>query len=124
MSYTSSLKPSALTGSRVYESLNPSYHYVLGLREGSIRNDDLGSLSIVMSMGLIGLVLAYMPPIAGLIYLLRRRYGFVQYGGAITTAALISSITLGTISTRSGLLVLGSILILCLNATALDEAVT
>jgi hypothetical protein len=78
-----------------------------------------------MSMGLIGLVLAYIPPIAGLIYLLKRRYGFVQYGGAIyLAAALISSVTLGALSTRAGLLVLGAVLILCLNTTALDEKVT
>jgi hypothetical protein len=103
--------------------LSPNYHYVPGLREGSIRNDDLGSLSIVMTMGLIGLVLAYMPPIAALIYLVRRRYGFVQYGGAMyLAAALTSSVTLGAVATRSGLLVLCSMLILCLNATALETA--
>jgi hypothetical protein len=101
--------------------LSPAYHYVPGLREGSIRDDDLGSLSIVMTMGLVGLLLAYMPPIYGLAYLLRRRRDFVQYGGAMYLgAALIGSITLGAVSTLSGLLVLASMLALCLNWTALD----
>lgn len=102
--------------------LNPANHYVPGLRQGSIRDDDLGSLSIVMTMGLIGLFLAYMPPIAGLIYLLGRRQSFVQYGGAMyLAAALVGSITLGTVSTLSGLLVLGSMLALCLSWTALEQ---
>lgn len=103
--------------------LDPRYHYVPGLREGSIRNDDLGSFSILMSMGLIGLLLAYIPPIAGLIYLLKRRNSFVQYGGAIyIVAALFSSVTLGALATPAGLLVLGSMLIICLNTTALETA--
>jgi len=103
--------------------LNPAYHYVPSLPEGSIRNLDLGSLSVVMTMGLIGLLLAYMPPIAGLVYLLRRRQSFVQYGGAMyLSAAVIASITLGTVSTLSGLLVLGSMLVLCVNWTALDKS--
>jgi hypothetical protein len=103
--------------------LNPAYHYVPSLRQGSIRDVDLGSLSLVMTMGLIGLFLAYMPPVAGLVYLLRRRYNFVQYGGAMyLSAALVGSITLGAVSTPSGLLVLGSMLALCLNWTALDTS--
>ena len=101
--------------------LNPAYHWAPGLREGSIRDNDLGSLGIVMTMGLIGLFLAYMPPVAGLFYLLRRRRSFVQYGGAMyLSAALVGSITLATVSSVSGLLVLGSMLALCLNWTALD----
>ena len=75
-----------------------------------------------MTMGLIGLILAYMPPVAGLIYLLKRRYGFVQYGGAMYLgAALIASITIGPVTTLPGLLTLGSMLVLCLNWTALDK---
>lgn len=103
--------------------LDPSYHYVLGLHQGSIRNEDLGSLSIVMTMGLIGLILAYIPPIAGAVYLLRRRYSFVQYGGAMYLgAALIASITLGTLASLAGLLTLGAVLVVCLNWTALEES--
>jgi hypothetical protein len=63
-----------------------------------------------------------MPPIAGLVYLLRRRRSFVQYGGAMYLgAALIGSITLATMSSVYGLLVLGSMLALCLNWTALER---
>jgi hypothetical protein len=105
--------------------LNPSYHYVPSLREGSIRDDDLGSLNIMMTMGLIGLLLAYMPPIGGLVFLLRRRRSFVQYGGAMyLSAALVGSVTLATISSPSGLLVLGSMLAFCVNWTVLDAAAT
>ena len=102
--------------------LNPAYHWVPGLPEGSIRNSDLGPLSLLMTMGLIGLFLAYMPPVAGLFYLLRRRRSFVQYGGAMYLgAALVASITLETISSKTGLLVLGPMLVLCLNWTALER---
>lgn len=105
--------------------LAPAYHYFWGLREGSIRDDDLGSLNIIMTMGLIGLLLAYLPPIFGLTYLLKRRRGFAQYGGAIyLLAALIGSITLGTLSSVSGLLVLGCTLAFCLNWSALVEPAT
>ncbi len=103
--------------------LNPAYHYVLSLHHGSIRNSDVGSLNIVMTMGLIGLILAYIPPVAALIYLLRRRYSWIQYGGAMYLgAALIASITLGTVASLAGLLTVGSVLVLCLNWTALEEA--
>jgi len=102
--------------------LNPLYRYFSNLPEGSIHNTDLGSLGIVMTLGVIGLLLAYMPPIAGLVFLLRRRRDFVQYGGAMyLTAALIASITLGTLASLPGLLVLGAMLVFCVNWTALDE---
>ncbi len=102
--------------------LNPAYRYFPGLHEGAIQDDDLGSLSVLTTMGLIGLILAYLPPIAGLVYLLRRRYGAVQYGGAMyLTAALIGSITLGAVSTLSGLMVLAAMLVLCVNWTLLSS---
>ncbi len=89
--------------------LHPSYRYFAGLPEGAIKNGDLGSLSVLMTMGIIGLILAYIPPVVGLIYLLRRRYGAVQYGGAMyLVAAIVGSITLGAVSTLPGLMVLGS----------------
>ncbi len=101
--------------------LNPAYRYFAGLHEGSIQDDDLGSLSVLTTMGIIGLILAYLPPILGLIYLLRRRYGAIQYGGAMyLTAALVGSITLGAVSTLSGLMVLGSMLAFCVNWTMLS----
>ncbi len=103
--------------------LTPAYHYFWGLREGSIRDDDLGSLNIIMTMGLIGLLLAYIPPVCGLLYVIKRRRGWVQYGGAVyLVAALAGSVTLGTLSSVSGLLVLGSALAFCLNWTAEIEA--
>ena len=102
--------------------LNPRYHYVSGLPEGSITNNDLGSLSILMTMGIVGLLFAYAAPIAGLVYLLRRRRDFMQLGGSIyLSATLAGSITLATLSTVSGLIVLASILAICLCWTALTE---
>jgi hypothetical protein len=96
--------------------LSPKYRYFGGLREGSIRDSDLGSLNIVMTMGVIGLILAYLPPVSSLVLLLRRRDGWWSYGGAMyLTAALIGSLTLGTLSSVSGLLVLVSALIIVLN---------
>lgn len=105
--------------------LSPAYHYFWGLREGSIRDDDLGSLNIIMTMGLIGLLLAYLPALLGLAYLVKRRHGFAEYGGAIyLLAALIGSVTLGTLSSVSGLLVLGCTLAFCINWSALVESAT
>jgi O-Antigen ligase len=102
--------------------LAPAYHYFYGLREGSIRDSDLGSLGIIMTMGIIGLILAYMPALAGLGYLLKRRRGPVPYGGAMyLVAAIVGSLTLGAFASTSGVLVLGSTLALSLNWSALDQ---
>ena len=96
--------------------LNPKYRYFGGLREGSIRDSDLGSLNIVMTMGLIGLIVVYLPPCVGLIFLIRRRRGWFDYGGAIyLSAALIGSVTLATVSSVPGLLVLACALAITAN---------
>ena len=93
----------------------PDSFWVPGERDGSIRNSDLGSLSLLTTMGLFGLLLAYAPPIVGLVYLLRRR-GALAFGGSMYLAvALIGSITLATLSSVSGLLVLACLLVLCVN---------
>jgi|GEM_PF-3773058 len=101
--------------------LDPSHYYVPGLPHGSIQDNDLGALAILMTMGIVGLIIAYMPPIAALIYLLKRGKGFIQYGGAMCLVTiLIGSLTLGGLSTESGLLALVSLLTICLNLTALS----
>jgi hypothetical protein len=41
--------------------LSTAYHYVPTLPSGSIRNSDTGVFNVLMTMGLIGLVLVYVP---------------------------------------------------------------
>ncbi len=89
----------------------PSRHYFESLPHGSIRDSDLGVLNAVMTMGVIGAVLIYLPVIWMLIDCLRRRslrqsaeYSWLRYGGAIwIVATLVSSITLVTLFSTSGL---------------------
>ncbi len=89
----------------------PSRHYFESLPHGSIRDADLGVLNAVMTMGVIGAVLIYLPVIWMLTDCLRRRslqqaaeYDWLRYGGAIwIVATLVSSITLVTLFSTSGL---------------------
>ena len=93
----------------------PGSLWVQGERDGSIRNSDLGSFSILATMGVIGFLLIYAPVLAGLLFALRER-GPVAFGAAMYLgAAIIGSITLATLSSVSGILVVGSVLTLCLN---------
>jgi len=102
--------------------LDPAYHYFPDLPLGSIQNTDLGSLSLLATMGLVGIILAYAVPFAALVYLLRRRYNWVQYGAAMyVTAAVAGSITLGALSTVPGMLVLACVVALSVNSTAVGE---
>lgn len=89
----------------------PSTHYFPGLPDGSIRDSDLGVLNAVMTMGVIGAALIYFPVVLALIDCLRRsparqtaRYNWLRYGGAVwIVAALVSSVTLVTLFSTSGL---------------------
>jgi hypothetical protein len=87
----------------------PGSHYFEGLPEGSIRDSDLGVLGAIMTMGLIGAALIYVPVVLMLIHCMRRagrrtRYAWLRYGGAVwLTATLISSATLVTLFSASGL---------------------
>ncbi len=88
-----------------------SSHYFLGLPEGSIRDADLGALNAVTTIGVVGAILIYVPVLFMLFQTLRRRsaalpreYDWIRYGGAIwITAALVSSATLVTLFSISGL---------------------
>ncbi len=103
--------------------LSPRYHYVNGLKEGNIKDIDLGSITILVTMGVIGLILAYTPVVAGLIYMLKRRKGFISYGAAIyLTAGIIGSVTLSTYADQAGLVVLAAVLAVCLNVAALTPS--
>jgi hypothetical protein len=89
----------------------PANHYFEGLPEGSIRNSDVGVLNAVMTMGAIGAAFIYLPVVLMLLACLRRvprrllgPYGWLRYGGAIwIVAALVSSATLVTFFSASGL---------------------
>ena len=96
----------------------PSSLWVEGERDGSLRNSDLGAFSVLATTGVVGLILVYFPVIAGLLLTLRER-GPIAFGGAMYLgAAIIGSITLATLSSVSGLLVVGCVLVLCVNWNA------
>lgn len=90
--------------------ISPSAHYFGQLPVGSIRDPDLGVLNAVMTMGAIGALLIYLPPLYTLWRCLRlppRRdgqgYGWLRYGIAMWVAAtLVSSVTLITLYSLSG----------------------
>jgi hypothetical protein len=89
----------------------PSTHYFPGLPDGSIRDSDLGVLNAVMTMGVLGAALVYLPVLLALVNCLRRssmqwtaRYSWLRYGGAVwIVATLVSSVTLVTLFSTSGL---------------------
>jgi hypothetical protein len=88
-----------------------STHYFVGLPKGSIHDSDLGVLNAVMTMGVVGAVLIYIPVVLTLIHYLRRSaaiwsgsYGWLAYGGTVwLVATLISSVTLVTLFGTTGL---------------------
>jgi hypothetical protein len=92
--------------------LNPRSRYVVDLPLGSIRNPDVGIFNVLMTMGLIGAALLYIP----VLYLLARvvmtsrmaipdvrraglAFGFTAWG----THVLITSPTLGLLTSKSGI---------------------
>jgi hypothetical protein len=89
----------------------PSAHYFPGLPNGSLRDADVGVLNAVMTMGVLGAVLLYLPLVRGLIHCLGRsstqwdtRYGWLRFGGAVwIVATLVSSVTLVTLFSTGGL---------------------
>jgi hypothetical protein len=89
--------------------ISPEVHYFAGLPSGSIQDPDLGVLNAIMPMGIIGAALIYLAPAMILSRCLRRSYGesqyaWLRYGGAIwIVAMLISSITLVSLFSTSGL---------------------
>jgi hypothetical protein len=94
----------------------PKSHYFQGLPEGSIRDSDVGVLNAVMTMGVVGAALVYLPVLCMLLFALRRsarigRHAWLRYGTAVwIVATLGSSITLVTLFSASGL-VLSAVLL-------------
>jgi hypothetical protein len=104
----------ALLGQRWPSGLGfvpPFTHYYAGLPGGSIRDPDVGVLNAVMTMGVVGAALIYLPVIIVFGDCLRRlslrrgtNFGWLYYGGAIwMIATLSSSVTLITLFSTSGL---------------------
>jgi hypothetical protein len=89
--------------------VSPSIHYFRGLPSGSIEDPDLGVLNAIMPMGVIGAALIYLIPVLILCQCLRRfagpsEYAWLRYGGAMwIVASLVSSVTLVTLFSTSGL---------------------
>jgi hypothetical protein len=92
--------------------LHPSSHYVPDLPDGSIRNSDLGISNSLMTMGLFGTILLYLPLFYGLVALHRARIrhrgsrneDWAVYGlAAWLLIAIAASATMSTLFTVNGL---------------------
>ena len=109
---------------------HPSVHPVPSLPGGSIRNSDVGVLNSVMTMGVVGTLFLYAPPLAiffAIVRLRRRRCRSVAahewffYGTTVWLAyVLISSISLATLFTVPGL-VLTALLLGCAARLLIEE---
>ena len=103
----------------------PSVHYYAQFPEGSIRDSDVGVLNAVMTIGVIGAALIYLPLIVTLLHCMRRtrararvRLGWLNYGGQIWIVGTVaSSITLVTLFSPSGLVLAAVILVVLSQAS-------
>jgi hypothetical protein len=111
--------------------LHPSYHYVPDLPDGSIRNSDLGVSNSLMTMGVIGTLLLYVPLLWAIVALQRARTrrrgspseGWLGYGiAAWLLIAVAASATLSTLFTVNGLALAAFVLSLGLRLAAWDGA--
>jgi hypothetical protein len=108
-----------------------SAHYFEGLPKGSIHDSDLGVLNAVMTMGVVGAVLIYVPIVLTLINSLRGSpaawsgsYGWLRYGGAVwIVASLFSSVTLVTLFSTTGLTLTAIVLTVLANPSVSAEPV-
>ena len=98
----------------------PKSHYYASLPQGGLRDSDVGVLNAVMTIGVIGAALIYLPLIVVLVYSMGRMragapagYAWMSGGGQIwIVATLVSSITLATLYSVSGLVMSALILML------------
>jgi hypothetical protein len=96
----------------------PSVHFYPQFPSGSIRDPDVGVLNAVMTIGVMGAILIYLPMVAALVHCMRRarlavrdRFSWLNYGGQIwILATLGSSITLVSLFSPSGLVLSAVIL--------------
>lgn len=106
----------------------PAAHYYNSLPAGSIRDSDLGVLNAVMTMGVVGAVLIYLPLLYGLLVCLRSgsrpataRYACLRWGAAAwIVATLLSSITLVTLFSLSGAILTAIVLTVAVRSTLPD----
>lgn len=108
--------------------LDPRSHYVIGVREGSIRNGDVGVLNVVMTMGIVGALLIYFPLVYMLFGLVRAAIAGAELPGeswiafgiaAWIVSTLTSSLTLVTLFSPSGLCI--TAVALAVGANVLDR---
>jgi hypothetical protein len=114
--------------------LHPSYHYVPDLPDGSIRNGDLGISNSLMTMGLIGTVLLYLPLLYTIVVLQRARSlrrgrdseGWLAYGVSSWLLIVVAaSATLITLFSVTGLVLVAFVLTLGLKlSTSEGEPLT
>lgn len=98
--------------------LDPSYHYVVAAPVGSIRNPDVGYLNVVMTMGVVGGVIEYLPFIglivALVVYRLRRHRAAIGWRAFSSAASLatvvISSTTLVVMFSPTGVVICAVVL--------------
>jgi hypothetical protein len=103
----------------------PSVHYYPQFPGGSLRDPDVGVLNAVMTIGVVGAALIYLPVIVALLTCMRRtrtrarlRFPWLNYGGQIWMIATVtSSITLVTLFSTSGL-VLSAVILAVLSHTS------
>jgi hypothetical protein len=109
---------------------HPSFHYVPDLPDGSIRNSDLGVSNSLMTMGVIGTMLLYLPLLYAIVALQRartRRRGspseaWLVYGiAAWLLIAVAASATLSTLFTVNGLALAAFVVSLGLRLTIADD---
>lgn len=102
--------------------LHPAVHYVAGLPQGSIRNDDLGLMQVLMTMGALGLSLLLLTVLAPVGTAARWLLGAAGGNGpadpgrmivsgavAAVASALAASMTLGTFADGPSAMVAGVI---------------
>jgi len=110
---------------------HPDTRYVGSLPEGSIRNTDVGVLNGITTIGAIGTGLLYLPVLATIVFLVRRRRpGLDNWGGLVFGAAgwffgvVVASISLVTLFTVPGLVLTAVVMVAAVSiATRPDGAV-
>jgi O-Antigen ligase len=112
---------------------HPQYHYVPDLPDGSIRNADLGVSNSVMTMGVTGTVLLYLPLLFGVVALQRARTrrplargeGWAVYGlSTWLLIAVVASATMSTLFTVNGVVLSAAVVALGLRLTVPESSST
>ncbi len=107
---------------------HPAVKPVRELPNGSIRNGDVGLMNGVMTMGVIGTLLLYVPLLGTLRLLLSRRGeeqerdSWARYGAAVWLVGVAAgSLTLATLFSLEGLLVAATVIAASIRLVELDQ---